>query len=501
MWRNEKDFVVVSISEDLLKAAHLRGAAAHQTALGFVRESLEGVDEIGWTEKVQGVLQRFGVKNPKALCVIPSNIITTKNIEIPSLDEEEIRSIIDLQAGRHTPYSREEILIGYVSIGIFQRNYTKVLLVIANRDVVKKRLDACEAAGMRIEKVLFAPECVAAFYADLLGVQPDDSPVGIIDVTYNTTDFIIEHNQTVATSRNIPIGIRHLLENEAKAKKSLIGELLKSLEIYHSEDINKPLGRYMLTTDVPIVKQLQPDLQKQLNADIEIVPYSGKIAVAKDSPDMTENMQDDSFAQLVSAAHLVHKNFQVDLMPDEIKNQRAIEEKGKQVIIAGLLTMILLVLVCGFFYVKIYFRNLYLEKLQREFAIKQYLVVQLDKIAHRTQIIKEFFASRMASLDVVNELYEIIPEEMYLQNIFMNEDGVINIQGVSESMSTVFDVVKALEDSPLFKSVKTRSTTAKKDRGKDAAAFDIVFKLESASDDVVVDAETGADNGTGEGTE
>jgi hypothetical protein len=39
-----------------------------------------------------------------------------------------------------------------------------------------------------------------------------------------------------------------------------------------------------------------------------------------------------------------------------------------------------------------------------------------------------------------------------------------------------------LEDSDLFKSVKTRSTTAKKDRGKDAAAFDIVFKLESAPD-------------------
>ena len=51
-------------------------------------------------------------------------------------------------------------------------------------------------------------------------------------------------------------------------------------------------------------------------------------------------------------------------------------------------------------------------------------------------------------------------------------------------MSRVFTLVTALEESPLFKAVKTQSTTAKKERGKDVAVFEISFKLESARDDV-----------------
>ena len=75
------------------------------------------------------------------------------------------------------------------------------------------------------------------------------------------------------------------------------------------------------------------------------------------------------------------------------------------------------------------------------------------------------------------------PDEIYLQSILLGEEGRINIQGISESMSRVFNFVTALEESEYFKSVKTTSTTAKKDRGKDVAAFEIVFRLESTDDE------------------
>ncbi|HQL41623.1 MAG TPA: hypothetical protein PLO93_04940, partial [Candidatus Omnitrophota bacterium] len=70
----------------------------------------------------------FGLKKPQVICVLSSSFVTTKNIEIPSLDPGEIASIIELQAGRHTPYSREEIIIGYINFGVYQKNYSKVLL-------------------------------------------------------------------------------------------------------------------------------------------------------------------------------------------------------------------------------------------------------------------------------------------------------------------------------------------------------------------------------------
>lgn len=493
MIKKDKDIVAVSIGEDSICAAYLKGSGSSRQVAGLAREEVEGADVGMWSERMTAIAKRFGLKKTNVISVVPSNIITTKNIEIPSLDEEEIRSIIDLQAGRHTPYSREEILIGYVAIGIFQRNYTKVLLVIANREAVKSRIEACEMAGFRVEGVLFSPECIALFYAQLLEVPVDAAPVGMINLGYSASDFIVGHNRTIVTCRSIPVGIKEIRAQGQEAKDRFLDEIVQSLEIYNSEDINTPPSKYIITDDSPLSRELQPLLQDKLQAEVAIVSFEGKVSVNRANPDIQRCLQEDSFASLIAAAQMTQGDFQVDLMPDEIRNQRQIEEKGKQVILSGIFSMILLLLVCGIFFVKIYFQSVCLEKLKREYAIKQFLVVQLDKISHRTRIIKDFLSTRMISLDVVENLYQLIPEEMYLQNIFMDEQGVVNIQGISASMSTVFDVVKALEDSDLFKSVKTRSTTAKKDRGKDAAAFDIVFKLESAPDGPIGEEEPADD--------
>jgi Tfp pilus assembly protein PilN len=66
-----------------------------------------------------------------------------------------------------------------------------------------------------------------------------------------------------------------------------------------------------------------------------------------------------------------------------------------------------------------------------------------------------------------------------------DENGTIDIVGISESMSRVFNLVSALEDSDLFKNVKTKSTSTKQERGKDVAAFEITFRLESAPEEEV----------------
>jgi type IV pilus assembly protein PilM len=496
MLGKNKDYLAVVIGESAINAAHLRGIGANQKVVGLARESLDGIDPAQWDEKIRSILSGFRMKKPAAICVIPSAIVTTKNIEIPSLDKEEIRSIIDLQAGRHTPYSREEILISYVSVGVFQRNYTKVLLVIANRNVIKARLDACEMAGLRVEKVVFAPECIAKIYAELLNIDSKDDPLGIIDITHSATDFIVEHNQTVATCRNIPIGMRDLLAEGQAGKERLVNELVQSLEVYRNEDINKMPARYVLTSDAPVTGDLMAMLQQRLNAEVRNFVYTKKILQDPADVKMNAWMEDDSFVSAVSAAHLFHQDFQVDLMPDEVKNQRAIEDQGRQVIMAGIFSIILLLMICGSYLMKVYFRNIHLQKLREEYVLKRYVVVHLDKIAHRTRIVKDFLVTRMVSLDVIGEIYRIVPNEMYLQNIFLDEEGTINIQGISEAMSTVFNVVKALEDSKLFKNVETRSTTATKDRGKDVAAFDIVFKLETVPDEPVGTAQ--ADTAAGE---
>jgi hypothetical protein len=483
MFSKEKDYLGVLLTQEVIKVAHLKVAGAEHKVVEVIKQDLRADNEADWPKVIHDVLNGLHVKNPLVVCAIPANVVTTKNIEIPSLDPQEIRSIIDLQAGRHTPYSREEILIGYVNIGIFQRNYTKILLIIINRNVIKKQLDLLDQSGIKVDKFHFVPEGIARFYARAMNVKEEETPVGIIDIGHTTTEYIVEFNRTVAMCRSLPIGFVNLIKEGPSAQEKLLAELQKSQEAYQNEDINKLPETYILTSDDTKVKELQPFLQDKLKANVRVLPYLDHIQASQPvMMKLVSDYNDESFLNVIGLVAAI-ADLQVDLTPDEVKTQRAIEEKGREIIKSGAFGIIAFILVCAIFFSKIYFKGLALNSLEEDYQKKRRSVVVLDRTAQKTRIIKDFINTRMTSLDIINEIYKLIPEEIYLQTILIDENGTINLDGVSESMSRVFNFVSALEDSALFKSVKTKSTTAKKDRGKDVAAFEISFRLESAKDE------------------
>jgi len=488
MFAKDKDTIGIILTAESLRLAQLKISSNEKKIADIIKKDLRSVSKEEVPNVLASLLAELKIKKPKAFSIIPSNQVTTKNIEIPSLDPEEIKSIIDLQAGRHTPYSREEILIGYISIGVFQRNYTKVLLAIIKRDVIKEQMDVFEQAGVRIEKVVFAPEAMARFYAEALQVKEEDIPVGIINIANQTADFTIEFNKTAATYRNIPYGMDHIIKEGESVQQQLADELFKSVEAYQNEDINKLPETYILTSDDAKVKELQPLLEEKLKAKIKVMPYLDLIEAPQ--PVMLKivsEYNDDSFLDLI-ACGVSLPFMQVDLTPDEIKTKRVIEEKGREVMKLGIFSCILLVLICSIFFSKIFFQSVFFDKLKEDYIKYHKKVMVLDNMAQKTRLVKDYVNNRMTTLDIINELYMLIPDEIYLESVVVLENGNITLQGVSESMSRVFNFVSALEDSLLFKGVKTTSTSAKKDRGKDAAAFSIALRLESAPDIVEEEA-------------
>ena len=497
MFKKESDILFVCFDETVFKAAHCRFSAAERRLINIVKRDTRDIPEEELSRAVQSTLAEFNLKKPHVIITLPVSSAITKNIEIPSLDPEEIRSIIDLQAGRHTPYPREEILVGYITIGVFQRNYTKVLLVLVNRAVIKKQLALLADVGAKVDKIVFAPEANAHFYAEALHVKEEDVPVGVIDIAGQSTLFLIEFNKTVAMCRNIPVGISQLIKEGPAAKEKLLNELAQSLEAYQSEDINRLPESFVLTSDDVKLKDLQPDLQTRLKANIKIMSYLDLISAPQPVLlKIVSEYNDDSFLNLLSAMATLEK-LQIDLTPDEVKTERAIEEKGRLVFKAIILAIAVLLIASGIFFSKLYFKSLYLERVKAEYVTQRKAALTLERVNQRTRIIKTYVNSRMTSLDVVATLYNLIPDEIYLENVTLEEDGSVNIQGVSESMSRVFNFVTALEDSDLFKGVKTKSTTAKKDRGKDVAAFELGFKLKSAKEDETEEGQEEGKDGKG----
>ncbi len=481
MFSAEPDNISVSLVNDVLRVAGVRASGSSLEVVICAKRDVKGQTEDEIAKTLRSVLTGVNFKKIPAYCLIPPSAVTTKNIEIPSKDPTEIKSIINLQAGRHTPYSREEIQMGYINIGVYQVNYTKVLLVIANRQVIKTPLRIMEAAGLRVEKVLFSPEGIGHFYGKALGFSRHDSPIGIIDVAQDGTDFMIVLKGIVIACRHIPWGASQLAQGQSHLKK-LVEEIRLSVEAYINEDIDKPPLQYLLTSKDPLVAALVEPLSVQLSVPVKIEAYREKMRLTGPVQKILAPMASDSFLDIFAGVYQPAEA-QIDLLPEETKLQRSIQSQGHEVIKLGAYVITILIFLTCLFFGEIYFKNTFLTKLNATYSKHHDQVAQLEKIAARTRIVKDFFNSRMTTLEATKELYRLLPQEIYLESFLLDDKGALSIKGISESMSKVFSLVTALEESSLFKNVKTQSTSAKKERGKDVAAFEIIFKLETAKDD------------------
>ena len=160
MFGADKKYLTISINDGVIKLAQATSSGnLERIARGSFTATPGGMKRPRHLNLYWSLL----TARPPVICVIPANAATAKNIEVPSTDPEEIKSIINLQASRHTPYSREEVLISYINLGMNASNNTRLLLVIVHRDMVKERISILEKCGLECGQDPFCAGSPGAF--------------------------------------------------------------------------------------------------------------------------------------------------------------------------------------------------------------------------------------------------------------------------------------------------------------------------------------------------
>ncbi len=86
--RKDNHYISLTFSDEDLKIAHLKADGSLYQVVNVVKRDIRGISQEELPSIIKSAINDFNVKRPQAICVIPSNITTTKNIEIPSLDQE-----------------------------------------------------------------------------------------------------------------------------------------------------------------------------------------------------------------------------------------------------------------------------------------------------------------------------------------------------------------------------------------------------------------------------
>jgi Tfp pilus assembly PilM family ATPase len=411
-------------------------------------------------------------KAPEIITVISSQVVITKNIEVPSVNPQEIKEIISLQAGRHTPYSREEVIVDHIDIGVYKKNYTKILMVIVNSKIVKKQLEILEKAGLRIKKVIFAPEGLAWASGRILKLESHSAPVGVIHIDADFTDFSVILKGRVIFVRSIPIGRQQLISDNEKSLAKFSEEVRKSLEAYQNEDIERNAEKLFISGAVEGIADFENILGEAFHLPVKMAPYAKNIISSPAAQEFITDEKNHSLFSLICGL-LACDDAKINLIPEELKLKQGLEQRGKDLAIVGMLSLIAFALVFFILLTRIYFKSAYLDMLNGKYLALNKDTRKLEKELVGISTMRKYFSSQGNLLEVIRELSQIMPEDLEFSDIRADEQGRLAIKGTALSMSTVFSFVDSMAKSKYFKEVKTKYTTKRKEEGRDIVDFEI----------------------------
>ena len=106
--------IVVEIGSQWLKIAEMSPAKG---GVSISKLHLEQFTSLGspLSDAVKAAFRKLRIssREPVVAC-LPRQLVTTRILELPSTDPDEIADMVDLQIGKLTPYSQDEIMSEYL---------------------------------------------------------------------------------------------------------------------------------------------------------------------------------------------------------------------------------------------------------------------------------------------------------------------------------------------------------------------------------------------------
>ncbi len=476
-----KEQVGVDLGGNHVKLARVVIHANKKELIDVLHRDVSGLSEEDVSRALKVMMEPFRANMPEVLIAVPAHLVITKNIEIPSTDPREIMAIVNLQASRHTPYSREEIIVDYIHVGTYKQTYSRILLLIASREVIKRQFLIVEKAGFKCSGVLFAPEAIAATLDRFLKLSSHDVPIGSLHVDESSTDFMITSKDKPIFIRSIPVGTQHFFEEKERYHTKFVEEVRGSLEAYEGESVGRAPHMLVLTGAVEATEGLDAMLTETTRVPVHAVPYSRASILSDEMAKKISSVRHLSFLNVIAAMTAVPPP-KVSLVPEEIRLRKDIEDRGRELIKTGIFILSISLVLSMIFISKIYLKGLFLKNLKAKYATVTDEAEKLEKVFGRATTVANYLSTRGYSLEVLSDLVTLAPYDLELADIRYNAQGKFSLGGTADSMSAVFTFVDKMEKSPYFKDVKTKYTTKRKVGKSDVVDFEIGATLEKKID-------------------
>jgi len=406
--------------------------------------------------------------------------VTLRYQKLPSTDPNEIEKMVRLQAVKQIPYPQDELVISYKILKKENDGYSKVMLVVLNKDMLNKYLAPLKINGLEPEFIALSSEAIGEYsvITKAVAAGPTDDVSVLLDIDLFFTELQIHHDGSLIFSRSLGHGLQSI-EDKAKIR-DWIDEIKLSLNTYEHEEDPKDISEVIVTggagKDESDIKEI---LEKELKLPVKVVPQLVNIKISANAKAKFENSGHPLSFSSVLALASDYKKLQINLLPASIQSIQKKKTKYRNLAKIAILSGCLLLVIVGLFFKKLHDKEVYLKILKQKLQVIAPEADNLDKKSKMSRMVVQKLKAEGSCLDIIREVYAVTPSNIYLTQVIFDRGKGVTLKGSSPGMAQVFGYISTLEKSKYFKDVQLRYASKRKTKNSDLTDFEVYSPLES----------------------
>lgn len=457
---------------------------AEQSAKGLCvsKICLERFEDIGsgLSQSIAAAFKKHKFSNIPVISCVPRQMVNIRMLELPSMDPDEISDMVGFQAGKQTPYSKDEVAFDYKMLESDRDGYTRVLLAIVQRSVLRQRYSLLEEAGIEVARMSVSSEGVLNWYEQAAkGEQQAPGASVLVDIDSTYSDFMVILRGAPVYTRSILIGADQLRANFDSMKDEFLLEIKRSLDVCRGEYSDMDIGGMLLTGAAANIAGLSDFIAGNLSFSVRNRDCLHDVQKMPAQPSMSQ-YPTVSLTPLIGMAFAVER-LEFNLVPDSVKLRKELVEKARNLTAFGILVMFLMICASTLIVAKLFYKEARLKALTQ-------LVVDTDAPAREVKrqmeiikVVKKRSEPEFAMINIISEIHLCVPAGTFLEEIDINVgSATVRLIGSSEERTDVRVLVGNLEKSNLFISAKSGPTT--QDSKTNRFVFDVTCLLEKKND-------------------
>lgn len=464
----QKFTTVVEFTSQWIKLVAVRPSAKGPDVINLTVKPIASVSTEGLMGEFNACIKELKFTPSPLIISFPRNLVTVRNLHLPSHDTKEIEGMIDLHMSRQVPYPRDQIVGGYQILGSDNLGYTKAMLAIAHRDALQRIIEVLNSVNLFPDRVELSTEGILNWLLFNQKAKLTGEEIYIfLDIDSNFTEFLIADKESLFFSRSIGCGAEQIaIEEVLKAK--FISELKQSLVIFQSEEMNKKPAMIFASGALVNAVRLTSLLEAELNIKAGIIEFPKDIAV--------QIPKSVSISALLGLSIETPRKRISFVMP-EVQIRKSLRERSREIILLGSLLMFIFIVISLVFAQKLYNRLSYKTLLENKYQDVKDDVVRLEDMSRKIKLVKEALNSRALGLNCLYEINMLTPPEIVIKTLTFEADGKLTLRGQALAMSDVYKFNSALENSGYFKDIQIKFQSKKKVADRDLSEFEIACPI------------------------